>query len=306
MFIADAHCDTLYAIAKEQKDPRECMACAANLRAGGVGLQTFALFTGRKGTLGTPYQDALDMLDTIDQLDLPILTGDLPASPPTTPTGIISIEGGEALEGKMERLYEFDQRARVRMIALTWNFENEIGHPAKLNKDQGLKPFGLALLKEMDRLGIYADVSHLNEAGFWDVCEHMTLPPVATHSNFRELCDVPRNLWREQVQAVIDKKGFIGMNFYPRFLAKSGETEIKDVVRHVDAIADMGGIDILGFGSDFDGIEVQPKGLENASCFPDLIDALLRHGYTQTQVEKMAGLNFWNLLKRGESVRARA
>ena len=182
MKIADAHSDTLYAIALEGVAPAQAMASPENLKKGGVSLQTFALFTGRKGPAGTPYQDALKMIEASKSLPIPMLTGDLPDALPDAPTGIFSIEGGEALEGKLERLEEFDRLCRVRMIALTWNHENEIGHPAKFGPEGGLKPFGLKLLAEMDRLGIYADASHLNEAGFWDIVEHMTLPPIASHS----------------------------------------------------------------------------------------------------------------------------
>ena len=106
------------------------------------------------------------------------------------------------------------------MIALTWNFDNEIGTPAKLGDKPGLKPFGLQLLKEMDKLKIYADISHLNEAGFWDIFDNMELPPIASHSNNKELCDVPRNLNRKQIKAIIDRKGYIGINFYTAFLTE--------------------------------------------------------------------------------------
>ena len=305
MFIADTHCDTLFSLAIGGKQLKDCMVSHENLTKGGVCLQTLALFTGANGPAGTPYADALKMLEAAHDLPFPVLYGDLPDNPPEEITGIISIEGGEALEGKTERLYEFDRLARVRMIALTWNHENEIGYPAKLGPKPGLKPFGFELIREMDRLGVYADVSHLNEAGFWDLCENMKLPPIASHSNFRELCDVPRNLTRKQVQTIIDRNGYIGINFYPHFLTANGKAGISDVLRHMDAIADMGGIGAMGFGSDFDGIEVQPEGLENASKFPDLIDAMLRHGYSDEQVKGIAGMNFWRLLKRAEAVRAK-
>lgn len=305
MIIADTHCDTLFSIAIGGAELKNCMVSHENLLAGGVRLQTLALFTGAKGPAGTPYEDAIKMLEAAKTLPFPVLYGDLPENPPEEVTGIISIEGGEALEGNMQRLFEFDKNARVRMIALTWNFENEIGSPAKLGPKPGLKPFGFELIKEMDKLGIYADVSHLNEAGFWDIVQNMNLPPIASHSNFRELCDVPRNLTREQVKAIIEKKGYIGINFYPYFLNKDGKAGIDDVLRHMDAIAEMGGEKIMGFGSDFDGIEVQPEGLENASKFPDLIDAMLCHGYSEEQVKDIAGMNFWRLLKRAEAVRAK-
>ncbi len=300
MFIADAHCDTLYAIAIEGTKPGECVVTPERLRKGGVGLQTFALFTGRKGPAGTPYADGVAMLEAIPKIGVPVLTGDLPDEPPEAPAGIISCEGGEMLEGSLARLDEFHARARLRMIALTWNFENEIGHPAKLGPEGGLKPFGFELLREMDRRGILADTSHLNEAGFWDVCEKSALPPIASHSDCRWLCDVPRNLRKEQVKAIIERGGFIGVNFYGFFLKEDGRATMDDVVRHIDALCEMGAEKVIGFGSDFDGIEVWPEGLAHPGEFGNLLDALRRRGYGEELLRDMAGMNLWRLLKRAE------
>ena len=260
MFTADSHCDTLWAL-KKGNDLSTLMVNRQKMELGGMGMHTFALFTGSRGTNGTAYR-------------------------------------------KMDRLYEFYALAGIRMITLTWNFENEIGYPAKLGSKPGLKPFGLRLLKEMDKLGIYADVSHLNEAGFWDICENMNLPPIASHSNNRELCDVPRNLYKAQIKAIIEKKGYIGINFYTAFLTKADKSNLGDVLRHIDSIYELGGEDVLGFGSDFDGIDSWPEGLYDSSCFPALIDALLRHGYSEQAVSKMAGGNLWRLLKRGDALRS--
>lgn len=300
MFISDAHCDTLYAIAIEGKKPGECVVTRERMKKGSVGLQTFALFAGRKGPQGTPYADGIAMLEAIPQIGVPMLTGDLPDVPPEVPTGIISCEGGEMLEGSLERLDEFHARARLRMIALTWNFENEIGHPAKLGPKGGLKPFGFELLKEMDRRGILPDTSHLNEAGFWDVCERAALPPIASHSNCRWLCDVPRNLRKEQVKAIVERGGFIGVNFYGFFLKEDGRATMDDVVRHIDALCELGAEKVVGFGSDFDGIEVWPDGLAHPGEFGNLLDALRRRGYGEALLEDMAGMNLWRLLKRAE------
>ena len=305
MFIADAHCDTLYAIAIENTKPEACVVTPRRLAAGGVGLQTFALFCGKHGPAGTPYADAQAMLAVVDRVGVPILTGDLPDAPPASPTGIFSCEGGEMFEGSLARLEEFQRQLRLRMIALTWNFENEIGHPASEGPKGGLKPFGFELLRAMDREGILADASHLNEAGFWDVCERAALPPIASHSDCRWLCDVPRNLRREQVRAIVEHGGFIGVNFYSWFLNESGTATMDDVVRHIDALCEMGAEDVVGFGSDFDGIEVWPEGLGHPGEFGNLLDALRRRGYTEAQLEKLAGLNLWNLLKRAEAARRR-
>ena len=302
MFVADSHCDTLMALL-HGGEREKLMVTAEKMKKGGVGLQTFAMFTGANGTHGTAYQDGIGMLGCMDKLNVKMVLKNLPDELPDEPCGVISMEGGEALEGKIERLYEFYNLSGLRMIALTWNFENEIGYPAKLGPTPGLKPFGMKLLKEMDKLGIYADVSHLNEAGFWDVAENMKLPPIASHSNNREVCDVPRNLYKKQIEEIISRKGYIGINFYTNFLTKTGTSCIDDVIRHIDSIMELGGEDVLGFGSDFDGIELWPDGLSDSACFPNLIEALLKHGYTEKQVEKFAGLNLWRLLKDADEKR---
>ena len=297
MFVADAHCDTLYEIAICHTAPEACVVTPEKLEKGGVGLQTFALFCGKHGPAGTPYQDGLDMMGAIPKLGVPVLTGDLPDAPPTTPTGIVSCEGGEMLEGSLERFHEFMEMARLRMIALTWNFENEIGYPAKGGEKKGLKPFGFELVRAMDAAGVRADVSHLNEAGFWDLMECAALSPIASHSDCRWLCDVPRNLTKDQVKAIIERNGFIGINFYADFLKADGRPTMDDVVRHIDAICEMGGEHVLGFGSDFDGIEAWPEGLGDPTGFPTLLNELTKRGYSEQTLADIAGLNMWRMLK---------
>lgn len=301
MFTTDAHCDTLYNQIVHHYRPEDCVVTMDRLRAGNVGLQTFAMFTSFRRP--DPYADGVAMKELYKTLPLPRLDGALPDEPPTEPSAILSCEGGEMLQGRLDRLAEFDDDVHMRLIALTWNYENEIGHPAKLGAKPGLKPFGFELLKEMDRRGICADVSHLNEAGFWDVIEHARISPVASHSNCRWLCDVPRNLYKEQVRALIDRRGFIGINFYGEFLAADRPSTLDDVLRNIDEICAMGGEDIVGFGSDFDGIEVWPEGLGHPGDFPALIELLRDHGYRQDQLERIAGLNYWRVLKEAEAQR---
>ena len=300
MFTADTHCDTLCSIAVWGRAFAECAVTPERMRAGNVGLQTFAMFAGSKGPAGTPYADGKKMIAAAHTLGVPIFGDKLPETPPDYPAGVLSIEGGEILEGRLDRLAEFDDEIHLRLIALTWNHENEIAHPAAKGPEGGLKPFGFELLKEMDRRGILADVSHLNEAGFWDLIEHAKLPIVASHSNCRWLCDVPRNLNRDQAKAIIDRGGFIGVNFYSSFLREDGPTTLDDVVRHIDALCELGGEHVVGFGSDFDGIETWPEGLGDPACFPALLDALRRRGYGEQTLANLAGLNLWNLLKRAE------
>ena len=298
MFVADAHCDALYKIAIVGQSASECAVTPERLRAGGVGLQTFAMFSSLQRP--NPYADGLRMLAAYNALPLPHLDGKLSEHPPEEPCAALSMEGGEILRGKLETLNDFDAEHRLRLIALTWNYENEIATPAAKNATEGLKPFGFRLLKEMDRRGIAADVSHLNEAGFWDVMESAAIAPLASHSNCRWLCDVPRNLTKAQVRALIERGGFIGANFYSEFLARDRTATIEDVVRHIDAICELGGEKIVGFGSDFDGISAWPDGLVTPADFPRLLELLARRGYTGEQLRGIAGLNYWRFLRDAE------
>jgi len=300
MFTADAHCDTLYEIAVMQKE--EFKVTPERLAAGNVGIQVFAMFAGHEQE-GRDFARAQRMLAALRALPLPFLSGALPDAPPETPHAVLSIEGGDVLEGSLEKLAGLDDIARIRMIALTWNFENEIGYPASGGSDKGLKPFGFELLREMDRRGILADVSHLNEAGFRDVVERAKLPPVASHSNCRWLCDVPRNLKKEQARALIERGGFIGINFYSNFLAKDRPAALDDVVRHIDELMELGGGRAVGFGSDFDGMDTWQDGLGSPADFPNFLELLEKRGYTQAQIADIAGLNLWRVLKIAESMR---
>ena len=295
-FVADAHADTLYAIAIENKAPEACAVTPGALISGGVGLQTFALFAGPKGPAGQPYFKARRMLARVRELGVPILTGARREDAPTSPCGILSIEGGEVLEGSFERLNAFAAEG-VRMIAVTWNHENELAYPAMNDVGKGLKPLGVDMLREMNALGILADVSHLNEAGFYGVTEHSSLPVVASHSNLRTLASSPRNLWPEQARAIFAGRGFIGINFYSDFLADGREAVIDDVIRHIDGFCELGGVDCVGFGSDFDGIERWPEGLSNPAGFPVVLERLERMGYTNAQVAGFAGLNLYRVLR---------
>lgn len=303
MFIADAHCDTLYKMTIEKRALEDCKVAPARMEKGGLCLQTYAMFVGAKGPAGTPYEDGKRMLAMSEHLGVEILRGALPDAFPEKPTGVLSVEGGELFVGDLNKLAEFDDHSRIRAVALTWNWENEIGYPGTSGSKQGLKPFGKELIAEMDRRGILTDVSHLNDAGFWDVVHTSSLPPIATHSNLRWLCDVSRNLTRDMAKAIIERRGFIGMNFYSGFLEKNENASIDDVVRHIDALMEMGGEDVVGFGSDFDGISVWPENLANPADFPNLIEALRRHGYADAQIEKIACKNFWRVLKEAEASR---
>ncbi len=304
MFTADAHADTLYAMAIKGGRIEHLMVNREKLEKGNVGLQTFALFSGMSSDMGTPRLRAGKMLERIDALNVPIIRGQLPEFTPDAPHGILSIEGGEILEGDMERLYAF-VREGVKMIALTWNYENQIAYPAQAGSKKGLKPFGRELLAEMDRLGILADVSHLSDAGIDDVLSLSKLPVIASHSNARWVMDVPRNLTREHAREIAKRRGFIGINFYNKFLTASPKATMDDITRHIDALCEAGAAAAIGFGSDFDGIEIWPEGLDGADKFPRLLSALEKAGYSGETLTGIAGMNLWRTLKAAQNQAAK-
>ena len=300
VFIADAHCDSLYALGVLGAHPEKLMVTAQRLEAGGVALQTYALFSGGSSDSGTPWTRAQKMLDMIPWLGVPLLRGPLPDAPPEGPHGILSIEGGEVLEGSFARLHHFHALG-VKMIALTWNYENEIGYPAVGGSGKGLKPFGRELIAEMDALGMLCDVSHLNDAGIDEVLARAKLPVIASHSNARWVTETPRNLARAQVKEIARRRGFIGLNFYPKFLASGRDAVVEDVLRHLDALCEAGAEQCVGFGSDFDGIERWPEGLGGPEGFPALLRMIEAQGYDEKTVAGIAGLNLWGVLKQAEA-----
>lgn len=275
------------------------------LRAGRVGVQVFTLFVPPSVPPGYNALRALEILDAV-YAEVERSAGDLhwirqaadfDAAERAGKIGIIvSIEGGEVLAGRLALLRHF-YRLGVRAAGLTWNVHNELADGVREPRGAGLTGFGREVVREMNRLGMVVDVSHLSDKGFWEVLELSTVPVIASHSNARALCDHPRNLTDEQIRALAQKGGVIGVNFYPGFLRASGEATVDDVVRHIEYLASQAGVDHVGLGSDFDGISVVPKGLEDPSRLEALTEALARHGWDDASILKVLGDNFVRLFR---------
>lgn len=295
MFIADTHCDTLYAMARHPGE--RLMITPELLRQGGVTLQTLALWTGPKGA------DA-DALAEEELAQLPRLTAvglhqvDDPAQAKEGECCfMLSIEGGELFQSDLASVQRWRERG-VRMAAISWNNPTRIAQPAKSGSREGLSDYGVQVIREMQRVGMAVDVSHLNEAGYWDLFRKGDRPPMASHSCVRSLCDHFRNLTDEQLRAMIQNGGYVGVNFYPHFLSRDGQATVRTVAEHIDYICQMGGEKIVGFGSDFDGIEVCPDGLENAGQIPALLEELRRMGYSEDAIAGVAGGNLRDYFQR--------
>jgi len=289
MFISDTHADTLYALGV-QGNPAPTVT-KESLQAGGVTLQVMALFTGTDGNNGDVDGIVKRELAAFQML---LNQGFVQVfSPSEQKEGqlslMLSIEGCEMFEEGLHAVEAYHEKG-VRMAALVWNNENKMAFPAKGKSKNGLTEYGLKIVKEMQRLHMAVDTSHLNEQGFYDLFLKTHTPPLASHSCCAALCDHFRNLTDAQIKLMIENGGYIGINFYPHFL-KDASATLTDVVNHIDHVCQLGGQDIVGFGSDFDGIEIAPKNLESPSDFPRLIAALKTRGYDEKAIENIAGKN---------------
>ncbi|MFV9568253.1 dipeptidase [Thermoanaerobacter mathranii] len=308
MFV-DFHCDTLYRLVDKKIDfterSKEGHVDLQRMKEGKVHLQVFAVFVDPTQTRKNAATMALKMIDKmhkiieeIEEFRLILKGEDIDKAKQEGKIGaLLSIEGGEALEGETSLLRMF-YKLGVRALTLTWSLRNDLGDGVDGVKEAGLTSFGREVVKEMNRLGMIVDVSHLNEKGFWDVVELSEKPIIASHSNAKTLCSHRRNLTDEQIKAIAQKGGVIGINFAPQFLRDEGQATLEDVLNHIDYICELVGEDYVGFGSDFDGIESTPEGLKDISYFPAILEGLIKRGYTQEQIAKITHKNFENLIKK--------
>lgn len=211
-------------------------------------------------------------------------------------SGLLSLEGGEALEGELSSLRML-YRLGVRAMTLTWNHRNALADgAAERATGGGLTLFGKAVVKEMNRLGMVVDVSHLSEAGFWDVEEIAEAPYIASHSNARGVCDAPRNLSDEQILALAKRGGVLGINLYPAFLTSHKEAAIKDILAHISYIISLAGEDCIGLGCDFDGVDKLPQGIEGVLQIKDVMQAI-ENEFGEEIADKIAEKNYLRVLK---------
>lgn len=209
--------------------------------------------------------------------------------------GMLSLENGTALSGKIENLYLLYNQG-FRMIGLTWNGDNSLASGI-YGSGGGLTEFGTNVVEHADKLGMAIDLSHISERGFWDVLDVCKKPVVVSHSNARKICNHPRNLTNEQIVSLIKRKGFIGINFYPPFVS-DGECGIKDVIKHVEHVCSLGGENAVGIGSDFDGIKSAVKGIDNANKIYLLLDEMKKLGYSDKLIRQFSHKNLVDVFAR--------
>lgn len=215
----------------------------------------------------------------------------------------LSIEEGEAIEGSLDKLRFFKEQG-ISLITLTWNYENALGYPNFEWRDQfkGLKAKGIEAIEEMNHLNMLIDVSHLSDGGFEDVLKHSKAPFIATHSNARAKTNHPRNLSDEMLKKLANVGGLTGINFFNNFLV-NGElkdkmeiAKIEDMLRHIKHIRNVAGVEVIGLGSDFDGIPNEVE-IKDASQMSKLANELLKNDFSYDEVEKIFFKNGLRIIK---------
>ena len=206
---------------------------------------------------------------------------------------ILAVENSDALE-KSPHVLPLLHRLGVRAMTLTHSTRSWAGDGCEVEGGSGLTGFGRRLVEQLNELGIVVDVSHLNEPGFWDVVKMTDAPFMATHSCCRALCEHPRNLRDEQLKALAEKGGVVGITFVP-FFVSSTEATLADLLDHIQHAVSVAGIDHVGLGSDFDG---GGDLLTDATQLPEITAGLAGRNYTEADIRKILGGNQLRLLRQ--------
>jgi membrane dipeptidase len=317
MKIIDLHCDTISKLYQSEYEKGEKISLFKNelhvdvekLAAANAVGQFFALYidlrqkykNGEKameyclGMLDCFYNQLEDNKDKIrlarnyEEMNKNIADGKMSA--------FLTIEEGGVIDGKLCNLRNF-YRLGVRLMTLTWNYPNEIGYPNVEEKymNKGLTDFGIEVVQEMNRLGMIIDVSHLSDKGFYDVAALSKTPFIASHSNARSIKVHSRNLTDDMIRTLAEKGGITGINFFGSFLSKDNFSSVESMIRHIKHIKNVGGIDVIALGTDFDGIE-GPLEIENIGKIDMLFHTLEKSGFSSEEIDKMSYKNACRIIK---------
>lgn len=324
MHVIDMHCDTLMAAYfKKGKEADiyefpEAMVDLKRMKQGEVTAQFFAVFIPPQDV----YREWYGVRPVSDEEYIKACVGIYEQSVSAHPeliakavcaediiknekdgkiSAVLTMEDGVAVQGEMDNLERFWQMG-VRALSLTWNFENCFGAPNSRDPEimqKGLTDFGKEAVGYMQELGMLVDVSHLSDGGFRDVAEICKKPFAATHSNCRALCPHPRNLTDDMIRILGESGGVSGLNFAPEFLNE--DISCRDstaflLAKHARHMADLGGVDCVAIGSDFDGIGGNLE-ISDCSKFVLLEEALRKEGFLGSEIEKIFNKNVMRVIK---------
>jgi len=326
-------------------------------RAGGFGAQFFAVYVGANYVEGNgSAHRAMEMIDTVrhdiigknpKDFELALTAADIVRIHKSGKiASLMGIEGGHAIEDSLRLLRNF-YALGIRYMTLTHsNTNNWAGSSGDLDgRTKGLSPLGKDIVKEMNRLGMMVDISHVSDKTFWDALAVSSAPLLASHSSCRSISNIPRNMTDEMIVAMAKKGGVVQVNFGCEFLSqKSAKTSsfgnpairekvaaamknfkgtldeqrakmrevikemglktipatLADAVAHIDHIVKIAGIDAVGIGADYDGVDCVPEGLDDVSKMPNLTRALLENGYSAKDIRKIYGENLLRLMRAAE------
>lgn len=258
---------------------------------------------------------------------------------------LMGLEGGYAIDNKIENVERY-YKLGVRYMSGAWSVSTDWAGSSgdEIGKTRGLTDFGKQVIREMNRLGMMVDVSHLSDKAFWDIVSTSTKPVIATHSGCRAITDVPRNLTDEMIVALAKTGGVVNVIFYPEhiepgwsekkkkvdadiatlvqrasdeekgdaaqkklardrvraqeYLKRLPPVSVSRIVDHIDHIVKLVGIDHVGVGSDFDGIQAVPADLSSVADLPNLTKELLRRGYSEADIDKILGGNMLRVMEQ--------
>ena len=258
---------------------------------------------------------------------------------------LLGLEGGYAIDEKLENVERYYQLG-VRYMSPAWSVSTSWAGSSgdDVGSSRGLNEFGREVIREMNRLGMMVDVSHVSDKTFWDIVNTSTKPIVATHSACRAIANVPRNLTDDMIKALAKTGGVVNVIFYPEHLepgwsekkkrldaeiaplvqqASANETgdvaqkklardrvrteyyakrlppvTVARIVDHIDHIVKLVGVDYVGIGSDFDGVQATAADLSTVADLPNLTAELLRRGYSESDIEKILGGNMLRVMDK--------
>lgn len=309
MYIADLHCDTISEIYDGLKRGEQIYLLSNHLRVdlnklkkANYILQNFAVFVDI-GREKNPYQCAKEQIKTFKNeinknknIIQQVTTAEeiFENQKRGRISALLTLEEGEICEGDEDKLEEFYKEG-VRMMTFTWNYENSLA------TKEGLTDKGISFLSKMEKLGILPDVSHLSNAGFYDVVRYSTKPFVASHSNAAALCNHRRNLSDDMIRKIAEKGGIIGVNFYGLFLENESEngtcqSRVKKIADHILHMIHVGGLSCVGLGTDFDGF-IGMSEIADCSQLFLLEKELKRRNLTEREIESICYKNVFNLYK---------
>ncbi|MBO8167677.1 MAG: membrane dipeptidase [Thermoanaerobacteraceae bacterium] len=306
-YIVDTHCDSISRVLENESLRRNRGHLDLERMAGIIKLQFFALFVETQFKPDLALERTLELLDKFlhqlsenEELLTLVRSQDdlqqLDRSDNAKCGALLSIEGGEGIKDLYVLRHLF--RLGVRSVGLTWNQRNHLADGAYIShRGGGLTEFGRQVILEMNRLGMLVDAAHMAPRSFWDVLRVSRQPIIVSHANCRALCDHPRNLTDLQLKALAAHDGVVCITFAPQFLTE-GEASLENILHHIEYACYRIGVEHVGLGSDFDGVDALPGGIDGVQDYYKIPKGLSERGFTQQEIDAICGGNVLKLLAK--------